>query len=90
MQLEKWRAGQDNGMKLNLRLRVSASVSTLPLPVECVRLLIGPEGGLSIEEIAAIVQYQLTDILLGPCVLRTGTTALTVTTALRACFGDLG
>ncbi|VEB02350.1 ribosomal RNA small subunit methyltransferase E [Klebsiella pneumoniae] len=66
MQLEAWCAEQDSGLKLNLHPRASASINTLPLPVERVRLLIGPEGGLSAEEIAMTAQYQFTDILLGP------------------------
>ncbi|MDT1883161.1 RsmE family RNA methyltransferase, partial [Acinetobacter baumannii] len=74
MQLEAWCAEQDSGLKLNLHPRASASINTLPLPVERVRLLIGPEGGLSAEEIAMTAQYQFTDILLGPRVLRTETT----------------
>ena len=84
MQLEAWCAEQD------LHPRASASINTLPLPVERVRLLIGPEGGLSAEEIAMTAQYQFTDILLGPRVLRTETTALTAITALQVRFGDLG
>jgi 16S rRNA (uracil1498-N3)-methyltransferase len=87
MQLEEWCAEQDSGLKLNLHPRASASI-TLPLPVERVRLLIGPEGGLSAEEIAMTARYQFTDILLGPRVLRTETTALTAITALQVRFGD--
>ena len=90
MQLEAWCAEQDEGLKLNLHPRASASINTLPLPVERIRLLIGPEGGLSAEEIAMTAQYQFTDILLGPRVLRTETTALTAITALQVRFGDLG
>ena len=57
------------GLKLNLHPRASASINTLPLPVERVRLLIGLEGGLSADEIAMTARYQFTDILLGPRVL---------------------
>lgn len=78
------------GLKLNLHPRAHASINTLPLPVERVRLLIGPEGGLSADEIAMTARYQFTDILLGPRVLRTETTALTAITALQVRFGDLG
>ncbi|MEN1550935.1 RsmE family RNA methyltransferase [Pseudomonas aeruginosa] len=53
-------------------------------------MLIGPEGGLSADEIAMTARYQFTDILLGPRVLRTETTALTAITALQVRFGDLG
>ena len=80
MDLEAWCAEQDEGLKLNLHPRASASINTLPLPVERVRLLIGPEGGLSADEIAMTARYQFTDILLGPRVLRTETTALTAIT----------
>lgn len=90
MQLEQWCTEQDDSLKLNLHPRASHSINTLPLPVERVRLLIGPEGGLSADEIAMTTGYGFTDILLGPRVLRTETTALTAITALQVRFGDLG
>lgn len=90
MMLEAWCAEPEEGMKLNLHPRASQSINTLPLPVSRVRLLIGPEGGLSAGEIAMTTQYGFTDILLGPRVLRTETTALTAMTALQVRFGDLG
>lgn len=90
MDLEDWCAEPDSGLKLNLHPRAAQSINTLPEPVERVRLLIGPEGGLSAEEIAMTARYQFTDILLGPRVLRTETTALTAITALQVRFGDLG
>lgn len=90
MDLEAWCAEEDQGLKLNLHPRASASINTLPQPVERVRLLIGPEGGLSADEIAMTARYAFTDILLGPRVLRTETTALTAITALQVRFGDLG
>lgn len=90
LMLEAWCAEPEEGMKLNLHPRASQSINTLPLPVSRVRLLIGPEGGLSAGEIAMTAQYGFTDILLGPRVLRTETTALTAMTALQVRFGDLG
>jgi len=54
-----------------------------------VRLLIGPEGGLTDEEISQANQENFQDILLGPRVLRTETAALTAITALQCRFGDL-
>ncbi|HEY2451440.1 MAG TPA: 16S rRNA (uracil(1498)-N(3))-methyltransferase [Scandinavium sp.] len=90
MDLEQWCAEEDDGLKLNLHPRASASINTLPQPVERVRLLIGPEGGLTADEIAMTARYAFTDILLGPRVLRTETTALTAITALQVRFGDLG
>ncbi|MBE8596687.1 16S rRNA (uracil(1498)-N(3))-methyltransferase [Xenorhabdus sp. BG5] len=90
MPLETWCAENDGSLKLNLHPRANHSINTLPLPVEKIRLLIGPEGGLSTEEIEMTAKYQFTDILLGPRVLRTETTALTAITALQVRFGDLG
>ncbi|AVJ19185.1 16S rRNA (uracil(1498)-N(3))-methyltransferase [Serratia sp. MYb239] len=90
MALEAWCAEQDDSLKLNLHPRASHSINTLPLPVNHVRLLIGPEGGLSADEIAMTSGHGFTDILLGPRVLRTETTALTAITALQVRFGDLG
>ncbi|MGF6559549.1 16S rRNA (uracil(1498)-N(3))-methyltransferase [Erwinia aphidicola] len=90
MALDAWCAEQDSGLKLNLHPRAEHSINTLPLPVERVRLLIGPEGGLSADEINMTAQHGFTDILLGPRVLRTETTALTAITALQVRFGDLG
>jgi 16S rRNA (uracil1498-N3)-methyltransferase len=90
MDLEQWCAEEESGLKLNLHPRASASINTLPQPVERVRLLIGPEGGLTADEIAMTARYAFTDILLGPRILRTETTALTAITALQVRFGDLG
>lgn len=88
--LEAWCAEDDGGFKINLHPRATQSINTLPAELNKVRLLIGPEGGLSEEEIAMTANYQFTDILLGPRVLRTETTALTAITALQVRLGDLG
>lgn len=90
MKLEQWCAEQDGALKLNLHPRAKYSINTLPQPMEKVRLLIGPEGGLSAEEISMTEQYQFEETLLGPRVLRTETAALTAITALQVRFGDLG
>ncbi|MEZ8106287.1 16S rRNA (uracil(1498)-N(3))-methyltransferase [Vibrio cortegadensis] len=90
MQLEAWCAENSDALKLNLHPRAKYSINTLPEPVEKVRLLIGPEGGLSAEEISMTEQYKFEETLLGPRVLRTETAALTAITALQVRFGDLG
>ncbi|QIZ75520.1 16S rRNA (uracil(1498)-N(3))-methyltransferase [Ferrimonas lipolytica] len=90
MKLEEWLQEPYDGLKLNLHPRAQYSINTLPTPVEQVRLLIGPEGGLSATEIATASEQRFTDILLGPRVLRTETAALTAITALQVRFGDLG
>ncbi|MGL5007102.1 MAG: 16S rRNA (uracil(1498)-N(3))-methyltransferase [Plesiomonas sp.] len=91
MKLEQWCAEEDGSLKLNLHPRARYSINTLPtLPPAGIRLLIGPEGGLSAEEIEMTETYHFTETLLGPRVLRTETAALTAITALQVRFGDLG
>ncbi|CAH8210609.1 16S rRNA (uracil(1498)-N(3))-methyltransferase [Vibrio aestuarianus] len=90
MQLEAWCAEQSDALKLNLHPRAKYSINTLPEPITKVRLLIGPEGGLSAQEIRMTEEYQFEETLLGPRVLRTETAALTAITALQVRFGDLG
>ncbi|MBY5922987.1 16S rRNA (uracil(1498)-N(3))-methyltransferase [Ferrimonas balearica] len=90
MRLDQWLVEPFDGLKLNLHPRADYSINTLPEPVKDLRLLIGPEGGLSAEEIETAREQGFTDILLGPRVLRTETAALTAMTALQVRFGDLG
>ena len=75
--------------KLTLHPRAKYSINTLPNDINHVRLLIGPEGGLSDDEINLTENLDFTETLLGPRVLRTETAALTAITALQCRFGDL-
>ena len=89
MSLENWLAEPTDELKLTLHPKAAYSVGTLPVPEKGVRLVIGPEGGLSDDEIALTEQYHFQEMLLGPRVLRTETAALTAITALQCRFGDL-
>ncbi|GGD49396.1 16S rRNA (uracil(1498)-N(3))-methyltransferase [Lacimicrobium alkaliphilum] len=53
------------------------------------RLLIGPEGGLSKQEVYQTEEQGFTPALLGPRVLRTETAAIAAITSLQSRFGDL-
>ncbi|MFB2640168.1 16S rRNA (uracil(1498)-N(3))-methyltransferase [Shewanella bicestrii] len=90
MDLQEWCSEPTSALKLNLHPRAAHGINGLDLSHTRVRLLIGPEGGLSAEEIAMTETYQFTDVLLGPRVLRTETASLTAITALQLRFGDLG
>lgn len=90
MKLETWCANLTDSLKLNLHPKAEQGINQLANDNKNISLLIGPEGGLSNEEISMTHQYQFTDILLGPRVLRTETAALTAITALQVRFGDLG
>lgn len=54
-----------------------------------ITLLIGPEGGLSEDEVICAEQYQFEALRLGPRILRTETAAITALSILQAMAGDL-
>jgi 16S rRNA (uracil1498-N3)-methyltransferase len=93
MYLQDWLNQETCALKLNLHPKAEHSIMTIPIEntnnEQRVRLLIGPEGGLSDEEISQANLADFQDILLGPRVLRTETAALTAITALQCRFGDL-
>ncbi|MCW8832149.1 MAG: 16S rRNA (uracil(1498)-N(3))-methyltransferase [Colwellia sp.] len=93
MLLQDWLQQETSALKLNLHPKAEHSIMTLPMDrandSQRVRLLIGPEGGLSDEEIEQANKADFKDILLGPRVLRTETAALTAITTLQCRFGDL-
>ncbi|HEU4487202.1 MAG TPA: 16S rRNA (uracil(1498)-N(3))-methyltransferase [Povalibacter sp.] len=78
-----------DGMRLVLSPSAPASlagIASLPSKVE---LLIGPEGGLDDDEIAAAQKVGFMPVRLGPRVLRTETAAVVALTVLQALWGDL-
>ncbi|HEY5714844.1 MAG TPA: 16S rRNA (uracil(1498)-N(3))-methyltransferase, partial [Psychromonas sp.] len=87
--LNTWCAAEEEATKLTLHPRAKYSINTLPENIKRIRLLIGPEGGLSDEEISLTESLNFTETLLGPRILRTETAALSAITALQCRFGDL-
>lgn len=87
--LDQWLEQESKALKLNLHPKAQHSIMGLPIENQRVRLLIGPEGGLSDDEIARANDADFKDVLLGPRVLRTETAALTAITALQCRYGDL-
>jgi 16S rRNA (uracil1498-N3)-methyltransferase len=57
-------------------------------PPGAIRLLIGPEGGLSADELAAAQRAGFRIARLGPRVLRTETAGVAVLAAMNALWGD--
>ncbi len=89
MFIDDWLKQETQALKLNLHPRAEHSIMTLPVENDRVRLLIGPEGGLSDSEITRANEQGFVDVLLGPRILRTETAALTAITALQCRYGDL-
>lgn len=95
--LPVWLAGQgagfgnqDSGGTIGLILSPMAerTLRDLPKPAGAITLLVGPEGGLTPEEIAMARQCHFTEVRLGPRVLRTETAALATLSAMQALWGD--
>lgn len=76
------------GLKLVLHHRAQTGLDELPAPAGPVSLLIGPEGGLSAEEITAAEAAGFVPLRLGPRVLRTETAALAALSVLQWQWGD--
>lgn len=89
VRLSEWVAELD-GEELGLLLDPlqSASLADLSAPVGVVRLLVGPEGGLSDSEVRAAREAGFVGVRLGPRILRTETAALATLAALQALWGD--
>jgi 16S rRNA (uracil1498-N3)-methyltransferase len=88
MSLKKWQRGLDASVKLVLDPCTNETLSALARPERNVALLIGPEGGLSDDEIESAVKYGFTGIRLGPRILRTETAGLAALSVIQSLWGD--
>ena len=76
-------------LKLVLDPRNSKTLSQCPKPPARILLLIGPEGGLTNDEIEQVRQAGFSGIQLGPRILRTETAGIAAISALQTLWGDL-
>lgn len=83
-----WIEQPREGLKLVLHHRAPQDLRAMEKPLGPVTLLIGPEGGLSEQEITLAEQAGFVSVCLGPRVLRTETAALTTLSLLQLLWGD--
>jgi 16S rRNA (uracil1498-N3)-methyltransferase len=88
--LSEWLARSSEATRLTLHPHTEISFATMPEPNNQLELLVGPEGGLSDNEVAMAEQDGFFTVRLGPRILRTETAALVAISALQLRFGDLG
>lgn len=82
--------GTDAEGFINLTLDPRAEHKITQLPrTERYRILIGPEGGFSADEVQRTQEAGFVGVTLGPRILRTETSALVTLAILGAHFGDL-
>ena len=89
MPLQTWCDEEDEALKLTLHPRATGGINQIETNPKKIRLLIGPEGGLTDGEIQHTTEKNFHEIQLGPRILRTETAALTTISALQLRFGDL-
>lgn len=77
-----------NGLVLNPYAENSFKSLSSDLRENPIYLLIGPEGGLSKDEITRSINHGLTDTRLGQRILRTETAGIAVLSALQTLWGD--
>lgn len=87
--LSDWLQQSSEELKITLFPKATDTIKTLVAPEKGVRLIIGPEGGLSDQEIEQTLAEGFQGIQLGPRILRTETAGLCVVSALQLQFGDL-
>ncbi|MEN9315975.1 MAG: hypothetical protein RIS35_2368 [Pseudomonadota bacterium] len=90
--LAAWIGRPSDALRLALVPGARTRLAELPPPAgdaPAIELLVGPESGLSDEEVRLAVQCGFVPVSLGPRVLRTETAGLAAIAALQSRFGDL-
>ena len=67
----------------------TTSFAALAQPAGPIALLVGPEGGLAVRDVAAARAHEFLPVRLGPRVLRTETAGVAALAMLQARWGDL-
>lgn len=87
--LNQWLPHSKAEKKYVLHHRSNPDVLTSEHTPNSVALLIGPEGGLSQQEIELALTYQFAPLALGPRVLRTETAPIAAISILQYYWGDM-
>ncbi|MFP8968196.1 16S rRNA (uracil(1498)-N(3))-methyltransferase [Pokkaliibacter sp. CJK22405] len=85
--LSDWLKSVDAELKLVLHHRSSVALQSLPKPAS-IALLIGPEGGLTEDEIAQAEAAGFQSVTMGPRVLRTETAPVVALSLCQMLWGD--
>jgi 16S rRNA (uracil1498-N3)-methyltransferase len=85
--LDAWLSRPIDGLGLLLRGDATGGLPERRLDT-AITLLIGPEGGLGTDEVAAAERVGYRPVRMGPRILRTETAALAAIAALQALYGD--
>jgi 16S rRNA (uracil1498-N3)-methyltransferase len=87
MNYQDWANSVEAESKLILHTRDQKPLSEIITPAS-VALLVGPEGGITDEEVEFCIQQGFTGLMLGPRILRTETAALAALSLFQYLWGD--
>jgi 16S rRNA (uracil1498-N3)-methyltransferase len=88
IEFAKWLETPHQGTCLVLDPEAKTGIASQELPTKGLTLLIGPEGGLSGDEISASETNGFKGICLGPRILRTETAPIAAIAAIQTLWGD--
>ena len=80
----------EGGIKIVLHHRTDRAITDLQNNDNIITILVGPEGGLSDNEITLAETHGYSAVKLGPRVLRTETAPLAAISILQSLWGDMG
>ncbi|MEJ2565823.1 MAG: 16S rRNA (uracil(1498)-N(3))-methyltransferase, partial [Gammaproteobacteria bacterium] len=86
--LAQWLMTPAEGLRVVLAPDAQRTLAQFPVPTDPVMLLIGPEGGLSDQEISQAQAAGYLGLRLGPRILRTETAAVAALAAMLGIWGD--
>ncbi len=88
MEIGDWLEKPYRGIGLVLDPKSESNIGSLEHPADKINILIGPEGGLSEDELTAAEANGFRGIALGPRILRTETAPLAAIAAIQTLWGD--
>ena len=87
MNYSEWASSIESDIKLVLHTRDQKTLADMKAP-KSVALLVGPEGGITDDEVDFCIQQGFTGLTLGPRILRTETAALAALSLFQYLWGD--
>jgi 16S rRNA (uracil1498-N3)-methyltransferase len=87
--MKQWLGQASDLCKIILAPGAKTYLSTLPKPKKGFRIVIGPEGGLSEQEVYTATETGYIPVNIGSRILRTETAAIASLAILQANFGDI-
>ncbi|MEP6483468.1 MAG: 16S rRNA (uracil(1498)-N(3))-methyltransferase [Rudaea sp.] len=89
LRIDRWLGSlNDDALRLALLPDASTTLRQLPTIDRGVIVVVGPEGGLSDQDIAMLRHMKFVGLRLGPRILRAETAGVAALAALQALFGD--